>query len=73
MTERWTHPPVVPSELPPAWRAVWRFRLGTVLLLTALLALAVLAYRQFSGATAQDPGVSAGQQLTARPWPPSAG
>jgi len=70
MAERWTHPPVVPEEPPPAWRAVWRFRLVVVLLLAVLLALGVLAYRQLSGATAQDPGVSAAGAGPLRTAPP---
>lgn len=57
--ERWTHPPLLGLEAPPAGRAVWRFRVAVGLLLLVLLALVLLAYRQLSGATGEDPGVSA--------------
>ena len=66
MTERWTHPPLVAEEPPAPWRARWRFRLVTWLLLAVLVGLGVLAYRQLSGAAAEDPGVSAAALMTAR-------
>ncbi len=60
MTERWVRPPLVPREAPPAWHAVWRFRIVALLLIAVLVWLGVLLYRELSGATAQDPGVEAG-------------
>jgi type VI secretion system protein ImpL len=57
--ERWTHPPVVAREEPPAWRARWRYRVVALLLLALLVAGAVQLFRVLSGATAQDPGVEA--------------
>ena len=52
-------PPVVAREPAPAWIAVWRFRLLALLLLALLVLVAVLLFRQFTGANAQDPGVGA--------------
>jgi hypothetical protein len=57
--EHWTHPPLVPREPPPAWRAAWRFRLVALLLLALLAAGTVQAVRVLTGATAQDPGIGA--------------
>jgi hypothetical protein len=57
--ERWVHPPVMAREAPPAWRAAWRFRLLSLLLLALLVVAGVVAFRQFTGANAQDPGVGA--------------
>ena len=59
MAERWVRPPVVAREPAPAWVAVWRFRLLALLLLALLVLAAVLVFRQFTGANAQDPGVGA--------------
>ena len=59
MTERWVSPPLVPREPAPRWVAVWRFRLGALLLLALLVLAVVLLYRQLSGANAQDPGIGA--------------
>lgn len=59
MGERWVSPPVLAREAPPAWIAVWRFRLLALLLLALLVLVAVLAFRQFTGANAQDPGIDA--------------
>lgn len=58
-SERWVSPPVVAREAPPAWVAVWRFRLLALVLLAALVVLAVIAFRQVTGANAQDPGIDA--------------
>lgn len=58
-SERWVSPPVVAREAPPAWIAVWRFRLLALILLAALVVLAVIAFRQVTGANAQDPGIDA--------------
>ena len=57
--ERWVHPPVVAREAPPAWIAVWRFRLLSLVLLALLVLVAVLVFRQVTGANAQDPGIDA--------------
>ena len=57
--ERWVRPPVVAREPAPAWIAVWRFRLLALAVLALLVAVAVLLFRQFTGANAQDPGVGA--------------
>lgn len=59
MPEHWVHPPVVAREAPPAWIAVWRFRLLALLLLAVLVVIAVLVFRQLTGATGQDPGIDA--------------
>ena len=56
--ESWVRPPLLGAEAPPAWRAVWRFRLVLLLALAVLVLLFVLAYRELSGANGQDPGVS---------------
>ena len=52
-------PPVVAREAPPAWIAIWRFRVLALVLLAALVVLAVVAFRQVTGANAQDPGIDA--------------
>ena len=57
--ERWVSPPGVAREAPAAWIAVWRFRLLALVLLAALVVLAVVAFRQLTGANAQDPGIDA--------------
>lgn len=61
--ERWFSPPVVAREVPPAWIATWRFRMVAFLLLAALVLLAVVAFRQVTGANAQDPGIDALSRL----------
>lgn len=65
MGEHWTRPPLVARELPPRWRATWRFRLLAVLLLVLLVAGAVQLYRMLSGATDQDPGIGAAPRTSA--------
>lgn len=57
--ERWVRPPVVAREAPPAWIALWRFRLVAALVLGLLVLAAVLAFRHVTGANAQDPGIDA--------------
>jgi hypothetical protein len=57
--ERWVRPPVVAREAPPAWIAVWRFRLVALVVLALLVLAAVLVFRQVTGANAQDPGIDA--------------
>ena len=57
--EHYVRPPLVPREPPPAWRAVWRVRLLALAVLAVLVLLAVLLYRQVSGANDQDPGLEA--------------
>jgi hypothetical protein len=59
MGERWVSPPLVAREAPPAWIAIWRFRLLALTLLALLVAAAVLVFRQVTGANAQDPGIDA--------------
>ena len=59
MAERWVSPPLVAREPPPAWVAVWRFRLAALLVLGLLVLATVLLYRQLTGANAQDPGIGA--------------
>ena len=58
MGEQYVRPPVVAREAPPAWLAVWRFRLAALLLLIVLVLLGYRLYQEFSGATDQDPGVN---------------
>ncbi|MCW2600586.1 MAG: hypothetical protein JWM02_2415 [Frankiales bacterium] len=56
--EDYVRPPLVARELPSTTLAIWRFRVGALLLL-ALLTLAVtLLFLHFSGVTAEDPGLS---------------
>ena len=57
--ERWVSPPVVAREAPPAWIAIWRFRVLALVLLAALVVVAVVVFRQVTGANAQDPGIDA--------------
>ena len=59
MGERYVRPPLVGKEPPPAWLAVWRFRLVALVVVALLVLLCVLAVRQLTGANAQDPGVGA--------------
>lgn len=59
MAERYVRPPLVAREPAPAWIAVWRFRALALVVLAVLVLLAVLLYRQWSGANAQDPGLEA--------------
>ena len=59
MSERWVSPPLVPREPAPRWIAVWRFRLGALLVLALLVLAVFLLYRQLTGANAQDPGIGA--------------
>jgi cytochrome bd-type quinol oxidase subunit 1 len=66
--EHWISPPLVPREPPPPWVAVWRFRLLALVLLAVLVVLALLLYRQLSGANAQDPGLEA---AVGAPVPPA--
>jgi type II secretory pathway component PulL len=56
--EQYVRPPLVPREAPPAWRAVWRFRLVALLLLAVLVLIGYRVFQHFSGATDQDPGLS---------------
>ena len=58
-SERWVHPPVVAREPQPAWVALWRFRLVAFVVLALLVGAAVVVFRQFTGANAQDPGIEA--------------
>ena len=67
MGEQDVRPPLVPREAPPAWIAVWRFRLLALLLLALLVLVAVLVFRQVTGANAQDPGIGALAALAPSP------
>ncbi len=58
MGEQYVRPPLVAREAPPAWIAVWRFRLAALLVLAVLVLLGYRLFQEFSGATDQDPGVS---------------
>ena len=58
MGEPYVRPPLVPREAPPAWLAVWRFRLVALAVLVLLVLLSYRVYQEFSGATDQDPGLS---------------
>jgi hypothetical protein len=58
MGEQYVRPPLVPREAPPAWLAVWRFRLVALVVLVLLVLLSYRVYQEFSGATDQDPGLS---------------
>jgi hypothetical protein len=59
VAERYVRPPVIAREPAPAWIAVWRFRLLALLVLAVLVAAGFVLFRQFTGATAQDPGIGA--------------
>ncbi|MCA1712648.1 MAG: hypothetical protein LC789_13860 [Actinobacteria bacterium] len=65
MGEQYVRPPLVPREAPPAWRAVWRFRLVALLLLGIVVLIGYRVFQQFSGATDQDPGVGARARVSA--------
>jgi hypothetical protein len=58
MGEQYVRPPLVPREAPPAWLAVWRFRLVALVVLLLLVLLSYRVYQELSGATDQDPGLS---------------
>ena len=58
MGEQYVRPPLVPREAPPAWHAVWRFRLAALLLLALAVLIGYRVFQEFSGATDQDPGLS---------------
>ena len=62
--ERYVRPPLLAREAPPVWVALWRFRLMALMVLAVLVLLAVVMFRQLTGATAQDPGVGAVGLLT---------
>ena len=64
-SERYVRPPLLAREAPAAWVAVWRFRLLALVALAVLVLLAVVAVRQLTGATAQDPGLNALRDLLA--------
>jgi hypothetical protein len=58
MGESYVRPPIVPREAPPAWQARWRFRVTALALLVLVVILGYDAFQHYSGATAQDPGLS---------------
>jgi hypothetical protein len=64
--EQYVRPPLVPREAPPAWHAVWRFRLTALLLLVVVVLLGYRVFQEFSGATDQDPGLSSMRASAAR-------
>jgi hypothetical protein len=66
MREPYVRPPLVPREPAPGWIAVWRFRLVAVVLLVVLVLIGYRAFRKFSGATDQDPGVNSMRTTAAR-------
>lgn len=57
--ERYVRPPLLATEATPAWVVRWRFRLLALVVIGVLLILAVLLFRQLTGASAQDPGLGA--------------
>jgi hypothetical protein len=63
--EQYVRPPLVPREAPPAWRAVWRFRLVALLLLALAVLVGYRVFQEFSGATDQDPGLSSMPRVSA--------
>ena len=58
MGESYVRPPLVAREAPPAWLAVWRFRVTALALLVLVVIVGYYAFEHLSGATAQDPGLS---------------
>lgn len=62
-SERYVRPPLLAREAPAAWVAVWRFRLIALVVLALVVLLAVVVFRQLTGATAQDPGLDALSRL----------
>lgn len=65
MTEHYVRPPLFAREARPAWIAVWRFRLFALIVLALAVLAAVLLFREFTGATSQDPGIGALAPLAA--------
>ena len=57
--EHYVRPPLVPTEAPAAWRAVWPFRIAVLLLLALLTAGLAYAYSILNDAAEQDPGLEA--------------
>lgn len=58
MAETWVRPPLLGQEAPPRWKALWRFRLVTLVVLALLVLALVAGYQELTGANAQDPGIS---------------
>ena len=58
MGESYIRPPLVPREAPPAWHAVWRFRVTSLALLVLLVLAGYVLFQHLSGATSQNPGLS---------------
>ena len=65
-SDSYVRPPLVAREATPPWVALWRFRLVILLVLGALVLIGFLAFRQLSGANAQDPGVGAAGPVSVR-------
>ena len=61
VTDRYVRPVLLAREAPPAWLSVWRFRLVALVAISLLVLVAILLFRQFTGATEQDPGLEAGR------------
>ena len=61
VAERYVRPVLLAREAPPAWLGVWRFRLVAFVAISLLVLVAILLFRQFTGATEQDPGLEAGR------------
>ncbi len=61
--ERYVRPPLVPTEAPAAWRAVWPFRVVVLLVLALLTVGLAYAYSVLNDAASQDPGLQARSAL----------
>jgi hypothetical protein len=66
MGEQYVRPPLIAREAPPAWRALWRYRVTALALLVLLLVVGSVAFEHLSGATSQDPGLSSLGRLSSR-------
>lgn len=59
LSQGYVRPPLTASEAAPEWVARWRFRLVMLVFVAVLALVAVVLFRQLSGANAQDPGIGA--------------
>ncbi|MDQ6649386.1 MAG: hypothetical protein M3Z02_04640 [Actinomycetota bacterium] len=59
-SEDYVRPALVGREPAPRWVSRWRFRLAAAVVVLALAAAGLVAFRHLSGATSQDPGVNHG-------------
>jgi hypothetical protein len=58
--EQYVRPALVARELPSGAAAVWRFRLGALIVLVLLVGAVVYAFVTAGGVGAEDPGLGGG-------------